>query len=84
LSHGITGEIGGGDRLPWIATSASDNYTSLKEISCRLTSTVRRSRTCYPGIALADNVADLASLDDYFAKHQIGLPSVSSKPIHPA
>ena len=32
LSVGVAGEIRGGDRLPWVTTSTTDNYLSLKEI----------------------------------------------------
>jgi 2-polyprenyl-6-methoxyphenol hydroxylase-like FAD-dependent oxidoreductase len=32
LSHGIAGAIRGGERLPWVATSAADNHAPLKEI----------------------------------------------------
>src|SRR3569833_993739 len=32
LSLGVAGKIQGGDRLPWVATSAADNHAPLKEI----------------------------------------------------
>jgi 2-polyprenyl-6-methoxyphenol hydroxylase-like FAD-dependent oxidoreductase len=33
LSLGVAGKIRGGDRLPWVATSAADNHAPLTEIS---------------------------------------------------